>query len=83
MNVKEYTEKMCELCAKQADLKASHRGLMDELDEQEKAEIERVRKLYRRRRSEFAGSYRADQLAFEMEKQRLHMLKELGEITAE
>jgi hypothetical protein len=83
MNLGEYTEKMCELCAKQADLKASHRDLMDELDEQEKAEIERVRKLYRQRRADFAKSYRADQLAFEREKQQLRMKKDLGEVTAE
>jgi hypothetical protein len=83
MNIKEYSDKMIELCAKQLDLKTSHKDLMDDLNEQERKEVEGVRKRYREQRANLSKRYRNEQLQLEREKQRLHMLKELGEITAE
>ena len=83
MNCKEYTEKMIELCSKQAEKKDSFRDLMDSLEELERQDIEKVRKSYREQRTGLTKSYRADQLALETEKQQLRLKKDLGLITAE
>ena len=83
MNCKEYTEKMIELCSKQAEKKDSFRDLMDSLEELERQDIEKVKKSYREQRTGMAKSYRAEQLALEKEKQQLRLQKDLGQITAE
>jgi hypothetical protein len=78
MNCKEYTEKMIELCSKQAEKKDSYRDLMDSLEELERQDIEKVKKSYREQRTGMAKSYRAEQLALETEKQQLRLkLKKL------